>query len=210
VVLDPELVTGLPAALTAATGIDALVHAVEAATNANATAANDVYCHAAIRLVAAHLLKAVEKPRDLAARGAMQRAAALAGIGIDNAGTAVAHNIGHALASLRPVHHGRIVGLAMLATLPWNIADDDGRFAAVAEAMGAPRDATALPAAFERLLRESGVKVSLAGEGHDDVTPERLAAQMVRPENASMRKSNRRPISDDDLLVFARAVLSQT
>jgi alcohol dehydrogenase class IV len=210
VVLDPELVTGLPAALTAATGIDALVHATEAATNANATAANDVYCHAAIRLVVAHLLKAVEKPRDLAARGAMQHAAALAGIGIDNAGTAVAHNIGHALASLRPVHHGRIVGLAMLATLPWNIADDDGRFAAVAEAMGAPRDATALPAAFERLLRESGVKVSLTGEGHDDVTPERLAAQMVRPENASMRKSNRRPISDDDLLVFARAVLSQT
>jgi alcohol dehydrogenase class IV len=209
VVLDPELVVGLPAALTAATGIDALVHAIEAATNANASTANNVYCHEAIRLVAGHLRQATAQPRDLSARGAMQRAAALAGIGIDNAGTAVAHNIGHALASLRPVHHGRIVGLAMLATLPWNIAGDDGRFAAAAHAMGAGHEATALPGAFERLLRDSGVKVSLAGEGHDDITAERLAAQMARPENASMRKSNKRPISDDDLLVFARAVLMQ-
>jgi alcohol dehydrogenase class IV len=208
-VLDPELVVGLPAHLTAATGIDALVHAIEAATNANASAANDVFAHAAIRLVAAHLEDAVAHPSSLAARGAMQRAAALAGIAIDNAGTAVAHNIGHALVSLRPVHHGRAVGLAMLATLRWNVVGDAGRFAAVAEAMGVGPDAALLPDAFERLLRAAGVKVRLAGEGHDEVTAERLAAQMAKPENASMRKSNKRPITDDDLLLFARAVLSQ-
>jgi alcohol dehydrogenase class IV len=209
VVLDPELVVGLPAHLTAATGIDALVHAIEAATNAGATPANNLYCLEAIRLVARHLRTATMELGNLASRGAMQRAAAFAGIGIDNAGTAVAHNIGHALASLRPVHHGRAVGLAMLATLAWNVEGDDGSFGAVTEAMGEGMDARALPGVFERLLRDVGVKVSLAGEGHDEVTPESLATQMAKPENASMRRSNKRPVMDADLLTFARTILTQ-
>lgn len=210
VVLDPALTAGLPPHLTAATGIDALVHAIEATTNANAFVANDLFCLEAIRLVRRHLPRAVSDPDDLVARAALQWAAAIAGIAIDNAGTAIAHNIGHALASLRPVHHGRGVGVAMLATLGWNAAHDpDGRFAAVAEAMGEGRDAAKLAPAYERLLRASGVKVSLAGEGHDDVTPDRLAAMMAAPENAPMCKSNRRPVTDEDMLVFARAVLTQ-
>jgi alcohol dehydrogenase class IV len=211
ILLDPALTTGLPASLTAATGIDALVHAIEASTNANANAANDMYCHEAIRLVVRHLLRAIEVPDDLQARAGMQRAATLAGVGIDNCGTAIAHNIGHALASLRPVHHGRAVGLALRATLPWNVADDpDGRFAAVAVAMGEPHDAGRLPAAFERLLRRSGVKISLGGEGYDQLRPAELAAQMARPENEAMRRSNRRAVAEADLLTFATAVLTGT
>jgi alcohol dehydrogenase class IV len=209
ILLDPVLTTGLPPALTAATGIDALVHAVEASTNANANAANDLYCHQAIRLVVRHLVRAVEAPRDLEARAGLQWAATLAGIGIDNCGTAIAHNIGHALASLRPVHHGRAVGLAMRATLAWNCeADADGRFAAVAALLGEGGDARRLPDAFDRLLRRAGVKVSLAGEGHDHVTPAELARQMGRPENEAMRRSNRRPVADADLTTFATEVLT--
>ena len=208
IVLDPVLTTGLPGSLTAATGIDALVHAIEASTNANANAANDLYCHHAIELVVEHLERAVSAPTDLGARGGLQWAATLAGISIDNCGTAIAHNIGHALASLRPVHHGRAVGLAMRATLAWNVAEDPhGRFAAVAAAMGEARGVRALPTAFERLLRDSGVKVSLAGEGYDQVTPAALASQMARPENEAMRRSNRRTVADADLLTFASAVL---
>ena len=209
VVLDPVLTTGLPAPLTAATGIDALVHATEAATNANANAANNLYCHEAIGLVTQHLRRAVEKPNDVEARGAVQWAATLAGIAIDNCGTAIAHNIGHALASLRPVHHGRIVGLALRATLPWNIVDDNGSFAAVAAAMGESAHAAKLPAAVDRLIRDVGIKVSLSGEGYDDITAPQLAAQMARPENTAMRRSNRRPVADADLLIFAHLVLTE-
>ena len=209
IVLDPMLTTGLPAALTAATGIDALVHAIESSTNANANTANDLYCHQAIRLVVKHLVRAVEMPRDLAARAGLQWAATLAGIAIDNCGTAIAHNVGHALASLRPVHHGRAVGLALRATLAWNVeADVDGRFATVAALLGEGPDAGLLPAAFDRLLRAAGVKVSLAGEGHDHVTPAALALQMARPENEAMRRSNKRTVADADLLTFATAVLT--
>ena len=208
VLLDPALTVGLPPHLTAATGVDALVHAIEASTNANANELNDLYCHEAIRLVTRHLPRAVEAPADIAARAGLQWAACLAGIGIDNCGTAIAHNIGHALASLRPIHHGRAVGLALRATLPWNVEADDGRFAAVAAAMGGPADAQALPAAYENLLRRVDLKLSLAGEGHDRITAAQLAAQMARPENEAMRRSNRRPVGDTDLHRFAETLLA--
>jgi len=208
ILLDPALTVGLPPHLTAATGIDALVHAIEASTNRNANPANDLYCHQAIRLVARHLRRAVAVPDDLDARAGLQWAATFAGIGIDNCGTAIAHNIGHALASLRPIHHGRAVGIALYATLPWSVADGDPAFAAAAQALGESADARLLPAAFERLLRETGIKVSIAGEGHDGITPAQLAHQMAQPENEPMRRSNRREVREQELLEFASTVLS--
>jgi alcohol dehydrogenase class IV len=207
ILLDPALTVGLPPHLTAATGIDALVHAIEASTNRNANPANDLYCHEAIRLVVRHLAQAVATPADLAARAGLQWAATFAGIGIDNCGTAIAHNIGHALASLRPVHHGRAVGVALRATLHWSVADNDPVYAAAALAMGESADARRLPGSFERLLREVGVKVSLAGEGHDQITAAQLAGQMALPANDPMRRSSRRAVSEQDLLEFAAAVL---
>lgn len=207
-VLDPALTLDLPPELTAATGIDALVHAIEAATNRNAFALNDLYGHEAIRLVARWLPRAVEAPRDLAAREALQRAACLAGIAIDNAGTSIAHAMGHALASLHPIHHGRAVGLAMRATLPWNTAHDpEGRWAAVAAALGEPAEAARVAPAFARLLAAVGIDPRLPADGFAGVTPERLAAQVARPENASMRRANAREVGEDDLLAFARALL---
>jgi alcohol dehydrogenase class IV len=208
VILDAELTVSLPPFLTAATGIDALVHAVEAATNRNAHAANDMFALEAIRLVAENLETAVSRPHDLGARQAMQRAAALAGTAIDNCGTAIAHNIGHALASLRPLHHGRAVGIAMLAALPWVTAgDSEGRFAACAAAMGAEPTADGFIQAYEALVRRVGLQVSLAEE-FSGISPETLAAQMLRPENIAMIRSNRREASESDLLHLAQAVLA--
>ncbi|MBL8670483.1 MAG: iron-containing alcohol dehydrogenase [Alphaproteobacteria bacterium] len=206
VILDPTLTTSLPPALTAATGIDALTHAVEACTNLNRFAANDAYCHQAIRLVARHLPTAVRAPGDLAAREGMLLAACFAGIGINNAGTAIGHTIAHALGSLGRVHHGRAAGLGMRAALPWNVAVNAEAYAAVAQALGGPAEAAALPGLVDRLVRAVGVKVALADE-LPGVTPARLAAEMALPENAAMRKSNARPSSDADLLALARAVL---
>jgi alcohol dehydrogenase len=206
VVLDPELTISLPAPLTAATGIDALVHAVEAATNRNANPAAGLYAHEAIRLVARHLTAAVENPRNIEARAGLQWAAAFAGVAIDNCGTAIAHALGHAMGSLRPIHHGRAVGIAMLASLPWNVEGNQA-FAACAADMGAEPSARGFIAAYEKLLRASGIKLSLAEE-FAGVTAEALAAQTARPENAAMRDSNARAPSEADLLMLAGRVLS--
>ena len=208
-ILDPSLTVSLPAHLTAATGIDALVHALESCTNANRFEANDQTAHAAIRLVARHLPTAVKDPGNFAAREGMLIASCYAGIAINNCGTAIAHNIAHALGSLGKVHHGRAAGLGLRASLPWSLPASASAFAGVAEAMGGPRDAAALPGLVDRLIRAVGLKITLADE-LPSLTPERLAAEMALPENEAMRKSSARASTDDDLRELARAVLAAT
>lgn len=208
VVLDPELTKSLPPGLTAATGIDALVHAVEAATNRNSNPAANLYAYEAVRLVGRNLIRAIERPGDLEARAAMQWAAAYGGVAIDNCGTAIAHALGHAMGSLRPIHHGRAVGVAMLASLPWNAEGNDA-FGACAAALGAEPSAAGFIAAYERLLRACRVELSVAQE-FAGVSAEALAAQAARPENAAMRQSNKRESSEADLLELSKRILSLT
>lgn len=202
-ILDPELTVALPPAITAGTGLDALVHAIEAATNKQANAGNDLYCLEAIRLIAANLERAVHHPRDIAARGAMLLASCYGGIGIDNCGTALAHNIAHAVANLAPIPHGRATGLAMMATMEWVAEGNRAGFARVAAALGS-RDPIE---AFARLVRASGLRISLADElAH--LTPEVLARHMALPANTPMRKSTLRYPSDHDLVMLAGRFLA--
>ena len=201
--LDPELTVGVPAAVTAATGLDALVHAIEAATNRNRNDANDLYCHRAIGLIAGALEKAVKEPHDLDARGSLLLGSCYAGIGIDNAGTALAHNISHAMAELAPVPHGRATGLAMLATIDWAREGSAEAFAKVAAAMAGSDDVVT---AYESLVRRSGIKVSLAGDGLDLTRPELLAERMASAAHAPMRRNTVRDVSDKDLLSLAERV----
>lgn len=203
VVLDPELTVGLPPALTAATGLDALVHAMEAATNRNRSAVNDLHALEAIRLCVRHLPAAVARPGDLDARLGMLTAACLAGMAIDNAGTALAHNIGHALGSLMPVHHGKAVAISMEASLPFVIDGNRPAFARVAEAFGIGPDPEALPAAFSALIDEVGLDRSLP----QAVDPAALAMRMAAPENAAMRASTAREVTDEDLRMLVGLVL---
>jgi alcohol dehydrogenase class IV len=201
-ILDPELTVAVPPQVTAATGLDALVHAIEAATNRHRTDGNDLYALKAVSLITENLEKAINTPNDLEARGAMLLGSCYAGIAIDNCGTALAHNISHALADLAPIPHGRATGLAMLATMEWVSLGNASAFARVATAMGAG-DAVK---AYEKLVRATGVKISLEGDGLDLARPELLAEHMASPANASMRKSTARCPEDGELLELARAV----
>ena len=203
-ILDPELTVAVPPHVTAATGLDALVHAIEACTNKQRHDGNDLYCHQAIRLIAANLEKAVRRPEDIAARGAMLLASCYGGIGIDNCGTALAHNISHAVANVAPIPHGRATGLAMLATIGWVAEGNRPAFAKVAEAMGAEDPVKA----YEALVRATGIKVSLAGDGLDSVSTKLLAEHMAFPANAPMRKSTVRYPSGEDLLMLAERFLA--
>lgn len=204
-VLDPQLTTGVPSAVTAATGLDALVHAIEACTNRNRNDANDVYCHRAIALISRALERAVKAPQDLDARGELLLGSCYAGIGIDNCGTALAHNISHAMAELAPIPHGRATGLAMLATIDWAKDGSPAAFAKVARAMGGEERAVSA-AAYEDLVRRSGIKVSFIGDGLDLARPELLAEHMASPAHAPMRRNTVREVADSDLLMLAKCV----
>jgi alcohol dehydrogenase class IV len=199
-ILDPELTVAVPPAVTAATGLDALVHAIEASTNRNRHDGNDLYCHRAIALLAGNLERAVKAPDDLDARGAMLLGSCYAGIGIDNCGTALAHNISHAVANLAPIPHGRATGLAMLATIDWVAEGNPVAFAKVAAAMGG-NDAVKV---YGDLVRSSGIRISLRGGGLELNRPELLAEQMALPANSSMRNATVRTPSDAELLMLAQ------
>lgn len=205
VIVDPELTVGLPPAMTVATGLDALVHAMEAATNRAANPGNDFYTLASIRRVVGYLPTAYAEPDNIGARTRLLLAATMAGAAIDNVGTALAHNIGHALGSLMPVHHGRAVALAMEATLPWVIEGNRRGFGRVANAFGLGADPDALPARFTALLDELGFDRSLP----ETVDAAALAARMAAPENSAMRMATARDITDADLHHLAASVLAK-
>ena len=213
--LDPALTRDLPRGLTVATGVDALVHAIEAATARRASPLGDAFALHAIRMITASLPRAAENPADLEARGRMLVAAHLAGLAIDLAGTGVAHALGHALGTIGKVHHGRAVGHALRAALAWNSAASPVRYAAVARALGVPeagRDETALAAeaaaAYAAFLDRVGLPRSLADCGLGPADADRLAAASLAEENAPMRDNNARSLARTDMERLAHALLA--
>ncbi len=204
VILDPRLTVSLPVQVTAASGLDAFVHAIEACTCRQRNPFIDSFGLQAIRLGKQHLIQAINNPEDLTARSGMQIAATLAGIAFANTGTAAAHSIGHALATLAGIPHGRAVAIGLDAIMAWNAQALPGAFEAVAEALGCKRRAQDAAPAFRTLIEETGLKRSLAD---NNIDPKMLADAMMSEENRAMLDNNTRPVSSKDALVLARNTL---
>lgn len=103
---DPELTMGMPASLTAATGMDALTHAVEAYVSTAANPLTDACALKAIELIAKYLPTAVEKPNDMPARENMAYAQFLAGMAFNNASLGYVHAMAHQLGGFYDLPHG--------------------------------------------------------------------------------------------------------
>ncbi|MND40798.1 NAD-dependent methanol dehydrogenase [compost metagenome] len=210
VLLDPELAISLPPNLTAWCGMDAFIHAFEAATNRNAPvwthAGAKLYAHEALRLVASSLEAAVKAPGNLEARGKVLLGSCYAGIAIDNCGTAIAHNISHALAGLGAVHHGLATALGFEATLPWLVAKDTADLNDAARAIGLS-GATQLPAFVSGLIDRCGIERVLP-KAFDAFSAQDLAAEMRAPENQPMRRSTIREVTDADIDAFAAKIMT--
>ncbi len=114
-VLDPRMTLSLPAKITAATGMDALTHAVEAYTCLQKNPMSDAYAYAAIKLVKENLLNVVRNGKDKKGRFAMANASLMAGVAFSNSMVGAVHAIGHACGGVAHVHHG----LAMSILLPF-------------------------------------------------------------------------------------------
>lgn len=197
VLLDPGLTATLPANLTAWCGLDAFVHAFEAATNRNAHAGAVLYAHAALRLLSEALETAVKNPADIEARGKVLLGSCYAGIAIDNCGTAIAHNISHALAALTPVHHGLATALGFEATLAWLVEVQTDDLDAAAQACGLS-DAAMLPNFVRDLMNRCGIVRALPA-AFGAFSADDLAREMRAPENQPMRRSTIREVSDVDI-----------
>ena len=104
--VDPELTLSLPASVTAATGMDALTHAIEAYVSKNANIPSQVNALKAIELITQNLKKAVNDGSDIEARSNMMLGSLLAGIAFNSSGLGMVHAIAHALGAKFKVAHG--------------------------------------------------------------------------------------------------------
>lgn len=206
VILDPALTISLPAALTAWCGMDAFIHAFEASTNRNAHAAGKVFGHEAMRLIAANLAEAVKNPSDIDARGKVLLGSCYAGVAIDNCGTAIAHNISHAMAGLAPIHHGLATALGFEVSMPWLAEADTDDLNEAARVIGLKKSAE-IPAFVTRLMDECGIRRALPA-AFAKFTAANLANEMRATENQPMRRSTIRDVADADLDNFAKAIMT--
>lgn len=139
-IVDPVLTRTTPQRVTAATGMDALTHAVESYTSRKATPQTDVYALEAIRRIAASLRTAVFDGDDLDARTEMAIGSFFAGVAIANAGTGAVHAMAYPLGGQFGVPHGVSNALLMPYVLEQNQLGNLRKFAVVAAAMGEPVD----------------------------------------------------------------------
>jgi alcohol dehydrogenase class IV len=171
-VLDPTLTTGLPPKLTAATGMDAMSHAVEGLFSTLRQPLSDAYAIEAIRLIATWLPRCLEAPDDLLARGQMLIAANMAGSCFSNAMVSLNHAIAHSLGALYHIHHGTLNAMLLPHSMRHFNDVAANRLCLVAQAMGVDssgldEQATGEAAAdrMQTFLKEIGLTESLAELG---------------------------------------------
>jgi alcohol dehydrogenase len=186
--LDPQLTVGLPRHVTAATGIDAIVHAVEAYTSARLkNPLSDALAREALRLLTGNLVTACTEPGNLEARGAMLLGAHLAGLAFSNAPVAGVHALAYPLGGLHHLPHGLSNALMLRPVLEHNAEAARELYAELApivdpkcEASGTQGRVRSLIDGLERLCVESGLKLRLRDHGipQDDVP--RLASEAMK------------------------------
>ncbi|MDQ3246309.1 MAG: iron-containing alcohol dehydrogenase [Pseudomonadota bacterium] len=171
--LDPDLTLGMPRALTAATGIDAMVHAVEAYTSARLkNPLSDLHAREALRLLSNNLIRACEHPEDRDARSAMLLGAHLAGLAFANAPVAGVHALAYPLGGLHHLPHGLSNALMLRHVLAHNMEAAREQYAELAEIVvpkcagqGSQARAAVLIDRLDALVRESGIAPRLRDHG---------------------------------------------
>lgn len=135
-ILDPRLTLAMPRALTAATGMDALTHAIEAFTSINRNPIADALALGAIRMIREHLAIAVEDGQSIVARGQMLIAANVAGQAFNATGVGLVHAMAHVVGARYGIHHGTANAICLPHVMRFNNDELAARYRDVAEALG--------------------------------------------------------------------------
>ncbi|MGI8704686.1 MAG: iron-containing alcohol dehydrogenase [Sphingomicrobium sp.] len=203
-ILDPGLTLGLPRNVTAATGIDAIVHAVEAYTSARLkNPISDALAREALRLLGENLLTACEEPDNLQARESMLLGAHLAGVAFANAPVAGVHALAYPLGGLHHLPHGVSNALMLRHVLLHNSQAARDHYAELAEILvpgcggeGSQARAAILIDRLDKLAQQSGIPLRLRdyGIGFDEAPL--LAREAMK--QTRLLVNNPCPIEEDD------------
>jgi alcohol dehydrogenase class IV len=181
-VLDAELTLGLPAKVTAATGIDAMVHAIEAYTSrVKKNPLSDMLARQAMQLLSSNIITACENGSNLAARQAMLLGAFLAGQAFSNSPVAAVHALAYPIGGIFHVPHGLSNALVLPHVLRFNLPAAAGQYAELASIV-APHvtgseeaKAEALIVAMHQIATVTGIQTSLQQVGITAFDIDRLA-----------------------------------
>jgi len=202
--LDASLTLGLPAHVTAATGIDAIVHAVEAYTSVRLkNPLSDALAREALRLLSANLIRAIEEPRNVEARSAMLLGAHLAGLAFANAPVAGVHALAYPLGGIHHLPHGLSNALMLRVVLQHNSEAARELYAELApilvpecEGQGSQARCAALIDRLDKLVAESGLKPRLRDHGIPEGDIPMLAKEAMRQQRLLV--NNPCPIEEED------------
>ncbi len=200
---DPELLTTMPADLTAHTGLDALSHAIESCVSEACDFLSKGHAVAAIEALAHDLPRAVQDPLDLDAREAIARASLQAGLAFTNALLGATHAIAHQIGGALDLPHGLLNAILMPHVMRFNAETHASRYVDVARALGVPvaelTPAAAADAAIDRvedLARALGIPAGLRALGVDEADFGRFAVNALRDAYIT---TNPRPVTEADV-----------
>jgi alcohol dehydrogenase class IV len=208
-IVDPELVVSCPPEVTAHSGMDAFVQAVEAFVSHGANPLTDSLALEGARLAAGALETAVRDGADRPAREAMALASLMAGLALNTARLGLVHGLAHPIGALTGAAHGLLCGLLMPAVMEFNQGAAECKYARLARELGAaPEDASDAVAsrALVEFVRDLGARVGISGRlreiGLAEDLLEYVAAEAM-PSGST--RANPRPVSKADALVVTQA-----
>lgn len=207
---DPEMMTGMPPSLTAATGMDALTHAIEAYVSTAATPITDACALQAVSLISRHLRCAVADGQDLPAREQMAYAQFLAGMAFNNASLGYVHAMAHQLGGFYDLPHGVCNAILLPHVQAFNASVAAARLGDVARAMGVDTTgmdeaaaAQACLAAIRRLSSDVGIPAGVRQLGAREEDVPTLAANAMK--DACGLTNPRKPNLEEVCAIFLAA-----
>lgn len=182
-IVDAELMYTLPRSLTAATGMDALTHAIEGLITKGAWEMSDMFELQAIEMIARHLETAVNEPQNADARNGMAVAQYIAGMAFSNVGLGVVHGMAHPLGAIFDIPHGVANALLLPTIMEFNMPAAIEKYVRIAKAMNVYSNgmtdeeaARAAVDAVRALAERVGIPQHLAELGIKEEDIDRLAA----------------------------------
>ena len=214
-VLDAQLTLGLPAMITAMTGVDAMVHAIEAYTSRHRkNPISDNLARQALTLLATNIRTAVRDGSNAAAREGMLLGACMAGQAFANAPVAAVHALAYPLGGHYHIPHGLSNSLVLPAVMDFNMSVAAGAYAELAELVvpglqvdGEEARASALIAAMRQLIDDLELPATLAAAGVSAADLEMLAKDAM--EQQRLLVNNPRDVSYEDALGIYQAAYGE-
>ncbi|SEH28453.1 Alcohol dehydrogenase, class IV [Methylobacterium sp. 275MFSha3.1] len=212
-VLDPELTLGLPSHVTAATGIDAMVHAIEAFTSKNKkNPISDQLAKQALALLSANIRTACTDGKNLEARSGMLLGSMLAGMAFANAPVAAVHALAYPVGAIFHVPHGLSNALVLMGVMRFNLSHAEGLYAELAPildpaAADLPRSEAAkrFVESLDAICCDCKVPASLAEVGVARQDLERMATDAMK--QTRLLVNNPREVTyDDAFAIYAEAL----